>query len=92
MISATMDGGGRICEELLACPQASLDRKIMRSFSAEEVAVVMAWAPLTAWWMPMSPVWLLASVETALADAEAIIQAIVRAHTPAPRPGDGLLV
>ncbi len=56
------------------------------SFTAEEAAVVLARAPLSAWWMPASSVSLLTQLEAAFAEAEEIIRAIVRARQPSCLP------
>ncbi len=63
------------------------DTKVTVSFSEADVAVVLAQAPLTAWWMPASPRWRVqpsdwgrprqssvGSAEDVVAAAEAIIQ------------------
>ena len=82
-----LDTVGRIREEALADVQTPLDHRITFSCTAEEAAMVLAQAPLSAWRMPMSAIWLVASVEGALAEAEAIIQAVILRYRQGLPPG-----
>lgn len=69
-------------------PHADPDSRVTVRFSEADVAVVLAQAPLTAWWMPASPGWRVqpsdwgrprqpsvGSAEDVVAAAEAIIHA-----------------
>ncbi len=58
------------------------------TFNPEEAAVILARAPLSAWWMPASPVSLLPPREEAFVEAEEIIQEIFKTMPICPRvPG-----
>ena len=54
----------------------SPDAPLTVGFSAEEAAVVLARAPLSAWWMPVPAIAVLRPVDRAITQAEEIIRAI----------------
>ncbi len=73
------DAAERVRGAILARRDALPDSRITVAFTMEEAAVVLARAPLSAWWMPMPPVRTLSAVDPAHAEAEAIIRAIGQA-------------
>lgn len=81
--------GERVRRALRVHADACTEGRVTVLFTEEEAAVILARAPLSAWWMPMPTAWLVAPVDAALAEAEAIIGAIVRAQRPGQETAGG---
>ncbi|MDP9367177.1 MAG: hypothetical protein M3Q03_02695 [Chloroflexota bacterium] len=75
---AYLEAAQRVRGMIATRPTAPLDTPLTVRFTLEEAAVILARAPLSAWWMPAPSVSVLPSVEAAFAEAEAIIRAILR--------------
>lgn len=80
------DAAQRIREKLQITRCAPLDPSLTVGFTVEEAAVVLARAPLSAWWMPAPPVSVMPPLEAAFAEAEDIIRAILRRSPSRPQP------
>lgn len=76
----------RIREKIQITRCVPLDITPTVGFTVEEAAVVLARAPLSAWWMPAPPVSVIPPLEIAFAEAEEIIRAILRMSLPRPQP------
>ncbi len=72
----------RIHGVLVAHPDACPDSLLPVAVTAEEAVVVLARAPLSAWWMPMPAVCACSPATHARNEAELIIQAAGRGTTP----------
>ena len=81
--------GEQVSRALQTHVNACTEARVTVQFTEEEAAVILARAPLSAWWMPMPTAWLVSPVDAAQAEAEAIIGAILRAQRPGQEAAKG---